>query len=158
MNKNYNLCYGRFVYNFINDPECSIEMITYKEQSFVQKVAYENIVSWLYHCTNKLSDSDEENNALKKIIANVQFGLLEKIYIKQSKSFVVDTIEECNHYRIEYDGRMNYIDEFVSDTLCKENSVDLLDESISVDDEDAPSANYSMSFITRKKQEINHIY
>ena len=45
-------------------------------------------VSALYNYT-KLSDSDEENNALKKIIANVQFGLLEKSYNKQSKSFVL---------------------------------------------------------------------
>jgi hypothetical protein len=44
-------------------------------------------VSTLYNYT-KLSDSYEENNALKNIIANVQFGLLEKSYNKQSKSFV----------------------------------------------------------------------
>ena len=57
-------------------------------------------MSALYNYT-KLSDSDEENNALKKIIANVQFGLLERSYNKPSKSFVSDTIEECNHYRIK---------------------------------------------------------
>ena len=47
LNKKYNLCYGRFIYNFINDPECSIEVIAYKEPSFVLKVAYENDVSEL---------------------------------------------------------------------------------------------------------------
>ena len=119
LNKIYNLCYGRFIYNFINGPDCSIENIAYEEPSFVHKVAYENIVSELFQNTNKLSDSDEENNALKKIIANVQFGLLEKSYNKQSKSFVFDTIEECNHYRIKYGGKMNYIEEFVSNTVCE---------------------------------------
>ena len=77
-----------------NDLECSIEIIAYKEPAFVHKVAYEDIVSELYNSTNKISDSDEENNALKKIIANVQFGLLEKSYNKLSKSFVFDTTEK----------------------------------------------------------------
>ena len=31
--------------HIINGPECSIEIIAYKEPSFVHKVAYENIVS-----------------------------------------------------------------------------------------------------------------
>ena len=39
-----------------------------------------NVLSTLYNYT-KLSDSDEENDALKKIRANVQFGLLEQSYI-----------------------------------------------------------------------------
>ena len=114
-----------FINNFINDPECSIEVLAYKQPSFVHKVAYENIVSELFQSSNKLSESDEENNALKKIIAHVQFGLLEKSYNKQSKSFVFDTIEECNHYRIKYGGKMNYIEEFVSNTVCVEDGVDL---------------------------------
>ena len=80
MNKTYDLCYGRFIYNFINDPECSIEAIAYKEPSFVHKVAYENIVSELCQNTNKLSDSDEEINAFKKIIANIPYGLLEQSF------------------------------------------------------------------------------
>ena len=87
LNKKYNICYGRCIINFINDPECDIEIVAYKEPSFVHNVAYKNAVSALYNYT-KLSDSDEENNALNKIIANVQFGLLEKSYNKQSKSFV----------------------------------------------------------------------
>ena len=90
---------GVCITNFINDPECDVEIVAYKEPSFVHNVAYKNAVSALYNYT-KLSDSDEENNALKKIIANAQFGLLEKSYNKQSKSFVFETIEECNHYRI----------------------------------------------------------
>ena len=156
MNKKYNLCYGRFIYNFINDPECSIEIIAYKEPSFVHKVAYENIVSELFQSSNKLSESDEENNALKKIIANVQFGLLEKSYNKQSKSFVFDTIEECNHYRIKYGGKMNYIEEFVSNTVCEENGVDLLDEGMTRD-EDEPTFNYSVSFISSETGNKSYI-
>ena len=106
LNKKYNLCYGRFIYNFINDPECSIEIIAYKEPSFVHKVAYENIVPELFQNTNNmLSDSDEENNALKNIIANIQYGLLlEKKVINNLKALCFDTIEDCNHYRMKYGG------------------------------------------------------
>ena len=54
------MCYVRFIYNFINGPECSIEIIAYKEPAFVHKVAYENIVSEVVQNTNKLSGSDDE--------------------------------------------------------------------------------------------------
>ncbi|MFM7985446.1 MAG: hypothetical protein ACKPKO_39640, partial [Candidatus Fonsibacter sp.] len=136
--------------------DCKMEIVSYKEPSFVHLVSYESIVSELYHYIHNLSDSDEEHNALKNCIAHVQFGLLEKSYNKQSKSFVFDTIEECNHYRIKYGGRVNYIKEFTSETVCKENSVDLLDKGISFDDEDEQVANYSVSSIT--SETINKSY
>ena len=107
MNKKYNLCYGRCIYNFFIDLECSIEVIAYSEPAFVHNIAYENIVSELYQNSNKLSDSDEENNALEKIIEPIQYGILEKSYNKHSKSCILDTIEACNHYRIKYGGNMN---------------------------------------------------
>jgi hypothetical protein len=84
-------------------------------------------------------DSDEEDNALKTIITIIQYGLLEKSFNKQSKDFVFDTIEECNHYRIKYGRKMNYREDLISNTVCednKDNSVDLLDEGIRFDDED----------------------
>ena len=46
---------------------------------------------------------------------------------------------------------MNYIEEFVSNTVFEDrqdNSVGLLDEGIRVDDEDERIFNYSVSFIT----------
>ena len=58
-------------------------------------------------------DSDDENNALNKIIANRQYGLLEKSQNNKSKGFDFDTIEECNHYRIKYGGKVNYRGEFL---------------------------------------------
>ena len=52
---------------------------------------------------------------------------------------------------------MNYIEKFVSNTVCAENSVDLLDEGIRVDDEDEPTCNYSVSFITSETGNKSYI-
>ena len=68
-----------------------------------------------------------------------------------------DTIEECNHYRIKNGGKMNYIEEFVSNTVCAENGVDLLDEGITRDDEDEPTFNYSRSFISSETGNKSYI-
>ena len=78
LNKKYNICYGRFITNFINDPECDIEIVAYKEPSFVHSVAYKNAVSALYNYT-KLSDSDEENNALKKSHSKCTVWIIREI-------------------------------------------------------------------------------
>ncbi|MFM7982819.1 MAG: hypothetical protein ACKPKO_26195 [Candidatus Fonsibacter sp.] len=52
---------------------------------------------------------------------------------------------------------MNYIEEFVSNTVCTENSIDLLDERIGVDDEDGPYTKYSVSFITSTTSNNSYI-
>ena len=69
------------------------------------------------------------------------------------------TIEECNHYRIKYGGRINYIEEFESNTVCNKNNgyVDPLDEGICCDDEDAPATNYSVEFITSETGSKSYI-
>ncbi|MFM7990432.1 MAG: hypothetical protein ACKPKO_65055 [Candidatus Fonsibacter sp.] len=53
---------------------------------------------------------------------------------------------------------MNYIEKFVINTVCTENTVDLFDEGIGVDDEDGPSTNYSVSFITSNTGNKSYIY
>ena len=56
---------------------------------------------------------------------------------------------------------MNYIEEFVSNLVCEDNKdirVDLLDEGIRFEDEDEPTCNYSISFITSETGNKSYIF
>ena len=66
------LVYGMFLQHFKND----VEILYYKDPSFIKKVKYSDIVKQLYDA--QISDKEEEDNFLKKLIANVNCGLLEK--------------------------------------------------------------------------------
>ena len=54
-NKTYNLCYGMFISEFIND----VEIIAYKSPSFMKKVKYEQLVKELFE-TSMSSDAEED--------------------------------------------------------------------------------------------------
>ena len=59
---------------------------------------------------------------------------------------------------------MNFIEEFEYSTVCNENNgndpgfVDPLDEGIRDDDDNAPTANYSVNFITSETGNKSYIY
>ena len=79
-NKTYNLCYGMFISEFIND----VEIIAYKSPSFMKKVKYDKLVKELFETV--LGSDAEEDKYCKKLVANVNFGLLEKGQNKIQKS------------------------------------------------------------------------
>ena len=53
-----------------------MKILYYKVPFYVHKVKYGKAIEELYKA--KMSDDEEENNKIKKTIANVIFGLLEK--------------------------------------------------------------------------------
>ena len=61
-----------FISEFIND----VEIIAYKSPSFMKKVKYDKLVKELFEAV--LSNDAEEDKYCKKLVANVNFGLLEK--------------------------------------------------------------------------------
>ena len=71
-NKTYNLCYGKFICEFKNN----VSIIAYKRPSFVKKVNYKQLVKDLYKTS--ITDDADVDTYCKKLIANVNFGLLEK--------------------------------------------------------------------------------
>ena len=56
----------------------------HKQPSHIHEVDYENIVSELWN--TKISDKPKQDAKIKKTIANVNFGLLEKATNKKQKS------------------------------------------------------------------------
>ena len=54
-----------------------IEIIEYKSPSFIKSVNYKQIVDSLFKLYF-VSDNQEIENTVKKLVANVNYGLLEK--------------------------------------------------------------------------------
>jgi hypothetical protein len=88
---------------FVND----VTILYYKDPSFIRKVKYSDIVDNLYK--TKVSDIALEDKYLKKILANVNIGLLEKGVNKAEKSTVFDSLEAAQHYQAQYGGSIRIL-------------------------------------------------
>ena len=88
-NKAYCLVYGMFLKHFVK--QCKI--LYYKQPSRVYKVDYRKITAELWK--TDISDKPAEDIRIKKLIANVNFGLLEKNTNKAHKSYAFDTLKEA---------------------------------------------------------------
>ena len=56
-----------------------------------------------------ISDNKDDDNYIKKLIANVNFGLLEKSQNRQQKTFLFDDLSELKHDQSQYGGHLNII-------------------------------------------------
>ena len=107
-NKKYSLIYGKFLGKVKNE---KIKILYYKQPSSVHKCDYKQIISELWNA--KISDDKKEDVFLKKLIANVNFGLLEKGGSTNQKSMVFRNLKEAVHYQQEYGGRLNKLSEVI---------------------------------------------
>ena len=103
VNKTYNLIYGMFLKEFIKD----CEILYFKQPYKVFKVDYRNITRELWQ-TN-ISDSYLEDVKIKKLIAHINFGLLEKMTNTASESYSFDDLREAVYYQHKVGGRINNI-------------------------------------------------
>ena len=71
-NKRYNLCYGLFLKQLKTKPKVHLV----KHPSIIKKVNYRQLVEELWK--THISDDPEEDQVLKKTIANCNYGVLEK--------------------------------------------------------------------------------
>ena len=102
-NKTHCLVYGKFLKHYAD--KC--EILHYKEPSRVYKVNYTKLIKQLW--ATEISDHFPEDAKIKKLIANVNFGLLEKGTNKSSKSFAFDSLREALYYQQEVGGKINKI-------------------------------------------------
>ena len=105
-NKKFNLVYGMFLKRL---EEKTFKIHYHKQPSHIHEVDYENIVSELWN--TKISDKPKQDAKIKKTIANVNFGLLEKSTNKKQKSISFNSLEEALYYRNIYEGRVFVIEE-----------------------------------------------
>jgi hypothetical protein len=69
---------------FLNGFASDVEILAFKAPSFIQPINTKNIISNLWD--SEISPDPEEDKSIKKLIANVNFGLLEKSNNKVQKS------------------------------------------------------------------------
>ena len=72
-NKKFNIIYGKFLRKM---DLSNIKIIYYKQPSYIHKVNYKSIVDELWE--TQLGDDEDDDKQIKKKIANINFGMLEK--------------------------------------------------------------------------------
>ena len=108
-NKTHCLVYSMFLKHYAD--KC--EIVYYKEPSRAYNVSYKKITNDLWN-TN-ISDHPPEDAKAKKLIANVNFGLLEKCTNKSCKSFAYDSLREALYYQQHVGGKINRISGYGED-------------------------------------------
>ena len=114
-NKTYNQVYGRFLAGYAN--QC--EIIYYKQPSRVYKVDYRKITKELWQ--TDISDKYPEDTKIKKLIANVNFGLLEKSTNTVSRSYAFDSLREALYYQQQVGGKINKVSSFYDEEVDNGN-------------------------------------
>ena len=118
-NKRYCLVYGFILKQIIN---CDIKILYYKEPSFIKPVKYDKILKTLFE-TN-ISEDDIENTYLRKLIAVVNFGMLERGVNKNQKTYLFETREEAQYYQARYGGQITIIKKLEEAKTVKPDPLD----------------------------------
>ena len=82
----------------------NIKIIYYKIPSYIHKVSYKSIVDELWE--TQLGDDEEDDKQIKKKIANINFGMLEKSNNTAQRSDIFNSLREACHYQKEHGGRI----------------------------------------------------
>ena len=81
-----------------------IKIHYYKQPSFIHKVDYSKIIGDLWK--SKISNDPDEDKQIKKTIANINFGLLEKSNNTSQRSRIFKSLREACHYQNVYGGKV----------------------------------------------------
>ena len=102
-NKRYCLVYGKYLKHFLDD----VDILIYTEPSFIKDVDYSKIVTNLFN--THFTDDAELDKFIKKIIANVNCGLLEKAVNKRKSSKIFENAGEALYYQDTYGGTISVL-------------------------------------------------
>ena len=119
-NKKFNIIYGKFLRKM---DLSNIKIIYYKQPSYIHKVNYKSIVDELWE--TQLGDNDDDDKQIKKKIANINFGMLEKSNNTAQRSVIFNTLKEACYYQRKHGGRIYALEE----ETCIRKMVDLDEET-----------------------------
>eukprot|EP00438_Fugacium_kawagutii_P000596 Skav236168 [mRNA] locus=scaffold298:273670:276849:+ [translate_table: standard] len=105
-NKEFNLITGEILKELPERVMRRVEILAYKEPSFKHKVNYKSIVKELWNTVIDEADKDEDK-FIKKLIANVNYGLLEKGGSTSQRSIVFRNLKEAVNSQTEYGGKIH---------------------------------------------------
>ncbi len=80
---------------------------SFKQPSFIKKVDYKNLVEELY--AFPISGSFQTDVYIKKLVANVNIGLLEKGMNRRTAGYFFKDLTECNHFQAQHGGVVHQI-------------------------------------------------
>ena len=126
-NKKFNIIYGKFLRKM---DLSNIKIIYYKIPSYIHKVNYKSIVDELWE--TQLGDNDDDDKQIKKKIANINFGMLEKSNNTAQRSVIFNSLKEACHYQRKHGGRIYALEE----ETCIRKMVDLNEETDDEEEED----------------------
>ena len=106
LNKKYCLLYGVFLQQI---DLTNIDILYYKEPSQIHACNYKDLVGELWK--NTISEDEAEDTKIKKLIANVNYGLLEKGGNTDVKSIPFKKLNEAMDYQAQYGGKLHKIEE-----------------------------------------------
>ena len=126
-NKKINIIYGVFLRKM---DLSNIKIIYYKQPSYIHKVNYKSIVDELWE--TQLGDNDDDDKQIKKKIANINFGMLEKSNNTAQRSVIFNSLKEACYYQRKHGGRIYALEE----ETCIRKMVDLDEETDEEEEED----------------------
>ena len=107
-NKKHCLVYGKLLKQLLKDGVIA-KILYYKQPSFKHKVYYQKYVDELFD--EHISDNKFEDEKIKKNIANINIGLLEKGSNKASRNKMFDNLTEAMAFQKNWGGKLYVIDD-----------------------------------------------
>ena len=92
----------------------------------MKKVKYEQLVKELFETS--MSSDAEEDKYWKKLVANVNFGLLEKGQDKVQKSKIFNTLEEVRYHQETYGGKVSILKRFQEEVVEQQCDLECLEQ------------------------------
>ena len=126
LNQDFSLVNGKY----LKQISFQYEILYYKVPSFVYEVNYHDIINQLWKI--EISDKEHEDKKLKKLIANVNIGLLEKGTKKRQQSYIFNSLNESCSLQADKGGNISVI---TRHTYEDDNSPSPETETDTTDDE-----------------------
>ena len=101
--KKINLIYGKFLRKMVENG-VKLKIICYKQPCYLHKVDYSKFVNDLWD--TYISDDIEEDKSLKKKVANINFGMLEKSNNTSQRTKIFNSLKEACYYQGQYGGKI----------------------------------------------------
>ena len=113
--QSHSLLYGKYL-----PADAIIQAV--KTPSFIKKVDYEKAINDLY--ATPISNDEDQDAFIKKLIANVNIGLLEKSFNKRSKGYLFQDLAECQYYQSRLGGVIHIINKIEDVAELKHSDLD----------------------------------
>ena len=94
------LVYGQFL-------KSNHQIIAYKKPSFIKHVDYKTAIQELFDST--ISEDKNQDTHIKKLIANVNIGLLEKCFNRKTRGHLFQDLAECQYYQAKMGGAIHML-------------------------------------------------